>query len=183
MSTVIKEGMTAAELEQLPDDGFRYELVNGELRQMPPTGGEHGDRAMRLSAPLAVHVYQNDLGIVLAAETGFKIDDFNVRAPDCAFVSNDRLKLQGLPRGFFPFAPDLAVEVISPGDTKAEVKEKAEWWLAVGTRLVWVVDPKRQTVTAYHAASGKTTIYKLGDTLDGLDVVPGFALPVADIFK
>lgn len=182
-SIVVGQQMTADDLERMPDDGFRYELVNGELRQMPPTGCEHGDRAMRLSAPLATYIYAHDLGIVLAAETGFKIDDYNVRAPDCAFVSRERLERYGSSRSFLPYPPDLAVEVISPGDTKAEVKEKAEWWLSVGTRLVWVVDPKRQTVTAYYAANDSVVTYKAGNELDGFDVVPGFRLPVADIFK
>jgi Uma2 family endonuclease len=183
MNTVIKSHMTADELERMPDDGFRYELVNGELRQIPPTGGEHGDRAMRLSVPLGYYIYQNNLGIVLAAETGFKIDDYNVRAPDCAFVSNEQLERYGRPRSFFSFAPDLAVEVVSPGDTKAEVKEKAEWWLSVGTRLVWIVDPKHEIVTAHHSSTDNITIYKADNMLDGFDVVPGFLLPVRDIFK
>ena len=182
MSTLVKRRMTARDLERMPDDGFRYELVNGEIRQMPPPGGEHGDRAMRVSIPFGYYVYTHNLGIVLAAETGFKIDNYNVRAPDFAFVSKERVEQYGIPKGYFPFAPDLAVEVVSPGDTKKEVQEKAEWWLAVGTRLVWVVDPKRTIVIAYYM-DGSVTEYKVGDTLDGVDVVPGFKLAVKDIFK
>ncbi len=183
MSANLKRRMTAADLERMTDDGFRYELVNGEIRQMSPTGFEHGDKAMRLSVPLAMFIYAHNLGAVLAAETGFKIDNYNVRAPDCAFVSNEQLERYGKPKSFFPYAPDLAVEVVSPGDTKAEVKEKVEWWLAVGTRLVWVVEPKRGAVTAHHAASGSVTEYGAGDSLDGLDVVPGFSLSIDEIFR
>lgn len=183
MSSLIKENMTADELDRLPDDGFRYELVDGELRQMPPSGREHGDRTMRLSAPLAVHVYEHDLGIVVAAETGFKIDDYNVRAPDCAFISHERLNAHGKSGSYFTFAPDLAIEVVSPGDTKREVKEKVEWWLEVGARLVWVVEPKRQTVTVYDAANRSATVLGMNDTLEGGAIVSGFALPVREIFK
>lgn len=150
---------------------------------MTPPGGEHGDRTMRFSVPFGHYVYTHDLGIVLAAETGFKIDNYNVRAPDCALISKKRVQQYGVPKSFFPFAPDLTVEVVSPGDTKAEVKEKVEWWLAVGTRMVLVIDPKRRSVTSHHAESGSVAEYKVGDTLDGMDVVPGFSLPVEDIFK
>lgn len=182
MSTVVERGMTAADLEKMPDDGFRYELVNGEIFQMAPPGFEHGDRAMRISVPLGYFVYQNNLGLVVAAETGFKIDEYNVRAPDGAFVGNERLEKYGRPVGFFSYAPDLAIEVVSPSESKRKVKEKAEWWLAVGARLVWAVDSKRRVVTAYH--TDKSVIeYVMGETLDGRDVVPGFTLIVSEIFK
>lgn len=182
MSTFVERHSTAADLERIPYDGFRYELVDGNIRQMTPPGGEHGERTMRFSIPFGYHVYTHDLGIVLAAETGFKIDDHNVRAPDCAFVSKARVHQYGIPAGYLPYAPDLAVEVVSPGDTKAEVKEKTEWWLAVGTRLVLIIDPKRRRVTAHHA-TGTVTEYKAGDVLENFDVVPGFRLPVEEIFK
>jgi Uma2 family endonuclease len=119
---------------------------------------------------------------VLAAKTGLKIDNLNVRAPDCAFVSKERVQQHGIPKSFFPYASDLAIEVVSPGDTKAEVKEKTEWWLAVGTRLVLVIDSKRKTVTA-HRANRMVSEFKMGDVLEGFDLVPGFSLPVEEVFK
>jgi Uma2 family endonuclease len=182
MSSVVERKMTAADLERMPKDGFRYELVDGEIRKFMPPGFEHGDIAMRISARLAVYVYDNALGSVTAAETGFKIDEFNVRAPDGAFVSNERLQKYGRPAGFFPSAPDLAIEVVSLGDTKREAKEKTEWWLKSGARLVWVVDAKRRKVTAHHA-NGNIFEYGIDDMLDGQDVVPGFKLAVKEVFK
>lgn len=190
MNTLVEQRMmTAADLEQIPDDGFCYELVNGEIKQMTPPGGEHGDKTMRFSIPFGYYVYKHKLGKVLAAETGFKIDNYNVRAPDCAFVGNERLRQYGgIPKGYVSFAPDIAVEVVSPGDTKKEVREKAEWWLNVGTSLVWVIDLKRKFVTAYYATEDSVlnytvTEYKAGEQLDGFDIVPGFTLPVEDIFS
>ncbi|MCP9493541.1 MAG: Uma2 family endonuclease [Pyrinomonadaceae bacterium MAG19_C2-C3] len=184
MNTTVTQRMTAADLERIPDDGFRYELVNGEIKQMTPPGGEHGAKTMRFSVPFGSYIFAHELGIVLAAETGFKIDNHNVRAPDCAFIGNERLRQYGdIPKGYIPFAPDVAVEVVSPGDTKKEVQEKAGWWINVGTHLVWVIDLKRKFVLAYYAADNSVTQYKAGEQIDGFDVVPGFTLPVEYIFS
>jgi len=141
--------VTAEELLRMPDDGFRYELVRGELRQVPPAGNEHGYRASELSSELRNHVKANGLGRIYAAETGFKIysDPDTVRAPDEAFVSRERLEEFGPLEGYWPGAPDLAVEVISPNDRHTEVMEKALEWLDAVCRMVLVVDPKQHTVT------------------------------------
>jgi len=125
MSTVV-QSITAVELLNMPDDGFRYELIRGELKKMPPPGHVHGRVAMKFGWRLAQHVETKNLGNVYAAETGFLLetDPDTVRAPDCAFVSRDRLAAIGDVEGYLPGAPDLAVEVISPGDTYTEVEEK-----------------------------------------------------------
>jgi len=124
--TTIKSLMTAGELLYMPDDGFRYELVKGELLRMAPAGSEHGVTVMNITLPLAVFVKAHNLGIVFGAGTGFKIasDPDTVRAPDVAFVHRDRVPESGIPKSFWPGAPDLAVEVVSPNDTKAEVEDK-----------------------------------------------------------
>ena len=111
--------VAAEELLRMPDDGFRYELVRGELRKMAPTGHVHGKVAMRLGARLDQYVDEHKLGVIYAAETGFRLasDPDTVRAPDVAFVRQDRLDLAEEPQGYFPGPPDLAVEVVSPGDT------------------------------------------------------------------
>src|SRR5262249_4638196 len=117
--------LTADDLWRLPQDGMRHELIRGELTNMPPAGAEHGVTTMNLSTPLDKHARTNDLGRVLAAETGFIIgrDPDTVRAADVAFVSKPRIPATGIPKKFFPGAPDLAVEVVSPSDTVSEVEE------------------------------------------------------------
>ncbi len=182
----IREGLiTAEELLRMPDDGFRYELVRGELKQMAPTGDEHGYIAGEVSAELRNYVKANGLGRAYAAETGFKIysDPDTVRAPDAAFVSRERLEAQGkVMQGFRPGAPDLAVEVVSPNDTHSEVVEKALEWLEAGCKMVLVAEPKRKTVTVYRSRED-IRILTEGDSVDGADVVPGWRLPVAEIFE
>src|ERR1700737_1433534 len=110
---------TAEDLWNLPDDGFRHELVKGELRMMVPPGAEHGRVAATVAALLFVHARQTDAGVTFAAETGFLLarDPDPVRAPDAAFVARERAEAVGRTEKYWPGAPDLAVEVISPGDT------------------------------------------------------------------
>lgn len=175
--------LTADDLFELPDDGLRHELIEGELRTMPPTGGEHGVVTSRLNRRVGDCVERENLGVVCGAETGFRLHDDpdTVRAPDLAFVSHGRIPPAGLPRGFWSGAPDLAAEVISPNDTYAEVDVKVADWLAAGTRLVWVLNPRRRTV-AVHRPDGKIQSLSPGDELDGGEVLPGFSCPVADLF-
>lgn len=174
---------TAEDLLNAPDDGFRYELVKGELIRMPPAGNLHGKRAMSLGWRLAQHVEANDLGVVYAAETGFLLatDPDTVRGADIAFVSKRRIEEVGEFEGYWPGAPDLAVEVISPGDTYTEVEEKVREYLDAGVKAVWVVNPRRKTVTV-HLSLTEITILTEQDVLDGGAVVPGFRCRVGDIF-
>jgi Uma2 family endonuclease len=182
MST-ITQPMTAEELLKMPKDGFRYELVKGELIKMSPAGFEHGAVAMNLAIILGQHVKANRLGVVCAAETGFKIATApdTVLAPDVSFVRQERIPPTGLPKAYWPGAPDLAVEVVSPGDTAKEVAGKVEDWLAAGARAVWVVNPKRLTVIIHRPQIEAVTL-GLDDELDGQDVVPGFRCRVSEIF-
>ncbi len=181
--TVAHKPVTAEELLLIPDDGVRRELVLGEVREMAPAGYAHGRIAMNVSTPLDRHVRERGLGIVLAAETGFKIasDPDTVRAPDVAFVRRERGEEVGEVEGYWPGAPDLAVEVISPNDSYAGVEEKVAAWLGAGTRTVVVVEPRTKTVTV---RSSRTEIRILagGDVLDLSEVVPGWTMPVADVF-
>jgi Uma2 family endonuclease len=175
--------MTAEELGRLPEDGFRYELIRGELKKMAPAGYEYGNVAMELGWRLAQYVRENGLGKVQAAETGFLIasDPDTVRAPDVAFVSRERIEEVGEPEGFWPGAPDLAVEVVSPGDTYTEVEAKAIEWLEAGARLVIVVEPRCRTATVYRSLA-EIAILTEKDVLSGGDVVPGWSMPVAGLF-
>jgi Uma2 family endonuclease len=175
--------MTADELFRLPDDGYPCELVKGVLRKKTPAGFDHGAIIMNLSVPLAQHVRSHNLGVVCGAETGFRLasDPDTVRAPDIAFVRRDRLPASGRPTGFWPGAPDLAVEVLSPSDTVFDVDEKVAAWLAAGAAAVWIVNPRRQTVTIQRSAGAART-FSDQDTLDGEDIVSEFRLPIAEIF-
>ena len=175
--------MTADELFMMKTDGFRHELVKGELRTMSPAGSEHGAIIMNLAAPLAQHVKAHKLGVVFGAETGFKLAQKpdTVLAPDIAFVRRERIPQTGIPKAFWSGAPDLAVEVLSPGDTVKEVNEKVGEWLSAGATAVWVVNPKRKSVTVYRSLKDSTTLLE-DDELEGQDVVPDFRCRVADIF-
>lgn len=175
--------MTAEELLEKPEDGFRYELVRGEPRRMAPAGNVHGYIAMKLGSRLEQFVRDHRLGRVYAAETGFKLssDPDTVRAPDVAFVSQTRLDDVGEVPGYWPGAPDLAVEVVSPSDTHAEVTEESLAWLDAGCRMVLAADPSQRTVTVYRSREDIRIL--LGrDVIDGADVVPGFGLPVTELF-
>lgn len=175
--------MTADELLEMQDDGQCYELVKGELRMSPPPGFEHGEIAMKLAGPLYQHVKTNDLGVVFAAETGFKIESNpdTVRAPDVAFMQKERVLETGRLVGYSSGAPDLAVEVLSPSDRAIKVEEKVAAWLEGGASMVWVVSPKLHTVTVYRSLTDIVTLTEK-DKLDGGDVVPGFRMNVAEIF-
>ncbi|WP_119066339.1 Uma2 family endonuclease [Rubrobacter indicoceani] len=180
---IVKVHARAEELLHLPDDGFRYELVRGELRQMNPAGNVHGRIAMSFSWRLARHVEENRLGEVYAAETGFKLttNPDTVRAPDVAFISRKRLDEVGETEGFWPGAPDLAVEVVSPGDTYTEVEEKVSDWLDAGTKLVIILNPRKKTATV-HRTQGNVSILGVDDVLDCGDVVVGFKVGVREVF-
>ena len=182
MTTTLRRS-TASELYAMPDDGFCYELVKGELRQMSPAGSEHGAIVVNITGLLWQHVKSNGLGVCFAAETGFKIasDPDTVRAPDVAFVRRERIPETGIPKNFWAIAPDLAVEVVSPGDTYGEMEEKVEDWLAAGARAVWVVNPKLRSVTVYRSPTDVARLSE-ADELGGGEVVPGFRCKVSEIF-
>ncbi|HEV2744216.1 MAG TPA: Uma2 family endonuclease [Rubrobacter sp.] len=182
--TVRQSPVTAEELLRTPDDGLRRELVRGEVRTMAPAGNVHGRIAMNLAWSLTGHVKSQDLGVVFAAETGFKIssDPDTVRAPDTAFVRRERVEAVGDVEGYWPGAPDLAVEVVSPNDRFSEVEEKVTDWLAADTRMVIVADPPGKTLTVRRSEK-EALILSEGETLEGGEVVPGWTLPVADVFR
>ena len=175
--------MTAEDLLDMPDDGFRYELVRGELRKMGPAGHVHGELAMSVGARLWAHVKANGLGKVYGAETGFKLesDPDHVRAPDAAFVRRERVEGVGDASGFFPGAPDIAVEVVSPRDRYSQVEEKVADWLGAGAQAVIVVDPSRRAVKV-HRSLGDAAVLTEGDVLSVEDIVPGWQMSVAEVF-
>lgn len=173
--------MTADELLHINVPNQWTELVRGRLVVREPPGYLHGYVALRIAAAISTHVDANGLGVVLAAETGFKLfaNPDTVRAPDVAFLARDRVPSPA-PRGYAELAPDLVVEVLSPDDQPAEVREKIADWLGAGCRLVWIVDPMERTAHV-HRADGADSVVADGDLLRGETVLPDFTLPLANV--
>ncbi len=174
--------LTADDLLAKGDIG-RCELIYGELVMMSPAGLEHGVVAMRFGRYLAAWVDDHELGICLAAETGFKIESNPdlVRAPDASFIRKERLR-GPITRKFFDGVPDLAVDVLSPEDCKRDIAEKVNMWLAHGTQVAWVADPKSMTVTI-HRVGAQPMRLAAGDEIANEPLLPGFTLPLAKVFK
>ena len=172
--------MTAEELLNLPDDSMCHELIKGELLTMPPPGDEHGAVTMNLTGPLFNHVKANNLGVLRAAETGFKLESNpdTVLAPDIAFIARDRVGDRVL--GYRDGAPDLAVEVMSQWDSRPKSARKAALWLELGARSVWLVNPRQRTVEVW-LANGEKRLFRETDELVD-ETVPGFRVKVSEIF-
>lgn len=174
--------LTIEEFERLPDDDTRLELVRGKVVREPPAGFEHGRLANRILYLLTHFVQEHGGGEVLASETGFVLfeEPPTVRAPDAAFVAEGRVPSPA-PPGFGRLAPDLAVEVVSPSNTIAQIHSKVLDYLDAGSRLVWVVDPATRSVTVYR--SPKEIRLLTGDEeLGGEDVLPDFRVGLKEIF-
>lgn len=177
--------MTAEALWSMPEvRGRRYELANGELIEVPGAGGTHGRLALWVGALLLRFVGPRDLGVVSGDGTGYLLsrDPDNLRIPDVSFVSTARLPGGEVPEAFWPFAPDLAVEIVAPHDRAEDVQSKVREYLDAGTRMVWVLWPKRRSVTVYGPGGD---IRDLGpeDELDRGDVLPGFRVRVAALLE
>jgi Uma2 family endonuclease len=175
--------ITAEEFLGLADGTKLQELVRGEVIELGPAGKESSRVAMRLAMRLARHVEAQRLGEVLGSEAGYVLsrDPDTVRAPDVSFLSRASLQREHNPYAFFPGPPDLAVEVVSPSDRLTELELKVQEYLAAGTRMVWVVLPKTKTVYA-HRSPNEVERLRVGDVLTGDPVIPGFAVPVEEIF-
>lgn len=175
--------LTAEEYARLPerDDGYKDELVRGSVVCEPQPSFVHGLASMKIGHLLSAFVDREGLGVVLG-EAGYVLErgPDTVRGPDVSFVSTERLRRRG--ETFFEGAPDLAVEVISPSNTRRAAAEKTRDYLAAGARLVWNVDPRRETVTA-HAPGAEPRVLGADDSLDGGDVLPGFTVAVRALFE
>jgi Uma2 family endonuclease len=174
--------VTADQLLQMPGDA-RCELIGGEIHEMPPSGRTHGRIASRFHGRLERFVRETGLGEAYIADAGFSIetDPDTVLAPDAAFVTAVREAQAAGTDGYFPGAPDLALEVISATDRYSEVAAKVQKYLGAGTRMVVVVDPPKRTVIV-HRSYADVLILKEDDVIDGGDVVPGWTLQVRDLF-
>ena len=170
--------MTAEQLARHPVPHKRTELVRGRLVVREPAAPRHGSVAARVLIEIGKYLDDHPVGTVYAAETGFTLfrGPDTVRAPDVAFIRADRVPAGEGP-GFGDVVPDLVVEVLSPGDRRRTVETKVADWLRAGTRLVWVICPRRRTVQVHRAGGAAETLTE-GDALDGEDVLPGFRVAV-----
>jgi len=174
---------TEGELERLPEDGFLHEVVAGELVMSPKNNFQHGNITSRLFLALGNHVQQNRLGVVLDSSTGFWMKNRNCRAPDISFVSTDRLSgWKASAQHFFAGAPDLAVEILSPNNTRAEIDARLKDFFESGTRLAWVIDPNAEHAEVFRAPAFRDVVGK-GGVLEATDLLPGFRYPIDDLFK
>lgn len=180
---------TAEDLAAMPDDAWHYELVQGRLVRMSPSGLRHAEIGIELTTALHTFVRENQLGLAIGAETGFQLnvpdEPDTVLAPDAAFIAADRVPPPdshdriGFPR----LAPDLVVEVASPSQHRPEMATKAKLWLASGVRLVWIVWPSRRQVDVWeHDGEDRPRTLGPRDELEGGAVLPGFRYPLRQLW-
>jgi Uma2 family endonuclease len=171
-------------LEIQAQTGKRYELIDGELIEMAPTGMSHGGIEATVGALLWNYVQQHRLGRVLTGEVGFYLrnDPYTVRAADVAFIRSEKLPQSGLPEGFSTIVPDLVVEIVSPNDRGAEIAQKVAEWLTFGVETVWVVYPNERSVHV-HMRSGESRVLSDDAMLEGRGALAGFSVPVRALFE
>lgn len=182
--------MTADDVLALPDDGWFYELVEGRLVRMPMSGGKASRIAVRLVVALSVFAEPRHLGAVLGADGGFNLTQPNdteetVLGPDAAFVRAERVPSPDSAEygKLWRVAPDIAAEIVSPNQYRPEMEAKVRRYLEAGVRLVWLIWPKQRQVDVWRPGTdAPVATLGIGDALDGLDVLPGFTYPVADLF-
>ncbi len=174
--------ITLEEYAQLPDDDLYIDEVSrGLLVREPRPGNEHGRIQVLLGGLLAVHVREHGLGQVVA-ESGFILerDPLTLRGADVAFVARSRYG-DAPPKGWAEFPPDLAVEILSPSDRPARMAEKVAQYFAAGTRMVWLIDPKKR-IARVHVSPTDVRVLSEDEELDGGDLVPGFHVRLGDLF-
>lgn len=178
-TTTTRRPATEQDLLAVPKDGYKYELVDGEIR-VSPAGDRHSVIALKVAALLLAHARERSLGHVFGADAGFRLPSGNIRSPDASFVATGRFPDDVVPDDFAAIVPDLVVEVISPGDRPRSVLDKVGEYLEAGVHLVWVVDPRQERAVVYRSLS---EVQELGpsDELDGGDVLPGFRCRLRDI--
>lgn len=171
---------TPDDLLRMPD-GERHELVRGELCETNPTNFEHLRIRDNVESPISSFVRRHRLGVV-GSEGGFELGiGSSLLGPDVAFVRADRVPPRDQQQGWTRLPPDFVAEVLSPSNTAQETNERVLLYLQAGVRLVWIVDPRHETVTV-HWPDRTARIFAVGETLDGEDVLPGFTLPVVEVF-
>jgi Uma2 family endonuclease len=169
--------LTPEEFMALPIE--RAELVGGKVVELMPAVFDHDELILIIGNALRAHVKRHKLGRV-AGGGSFRTEENQVRAPDVAFLSNQDLEGENTAK-YVSKPPTLAVEIISQNDTYQEVDDKADEFLRSGSKAVWLVNPRRKTVTL-RTLDDETT-FKVGQFIPGGALLPGFELPVTDIFE
>ena len=184
MATTMTKLLTAADLLRLDGQGVRGELIQGVLHETMPAGYAHGKIAMKLGYLLNAFIVPRKLGSLTGLDSGVWLerDPDTVREPDIAYFSAAKIPLDALDSGYAEVPPDLVVEIVSPSNSRREVYDKARMWLGYGVALVWVVQPDSRTVDVHEPGRVVMTLDE-HDTLDGLDVLPGFTCAVSGIFN
>jgi Uma2 family endonuclease len=174
---------TDDELLKIGTSDTKYELWDGKIIAMPPAGLLHGAIIVRMAVALGNHLAEHKLGTLFDGQTGFRLSVDHCFAPDISYVSRDRLQLI-LPNKdkLFHGPPDLAVEVLSPSDSITKTERKVALYLAHGTKLAWMIDPKTRTARVYRSSS--TPELLRGERfLTGNSVLPGFRLSLSRLFE
>ena len=171
--------MTAEEFMNLDDIYHRHQLIKGELLTMPPPKSIHGRVTANLTIILGLHVKANRLGDI-HTESGYKLesDPDTVLGPNVSFISRERVDRED--DGYYDGPPDLAVEVLSPGDRRGLIERKLALWLETGTRSVWLVNPRRRTVEVISSLNDRRMLHDTDELVD--DTIPGFRVKVSEIF-
>lgn len=183
MSVQLKSRLITAEEFECFESQERYDLIEGELVEMPPMpGANHGATTYSLGFEVGFFVRSNDLGVCFTAETRFTIEynpDTSI-GPDFAFVAKARVTFP-LPDGFLRLAPDLVLEVRSPSDTRLEAEAKMQRWIGAGVRLGWELNMRNRVLTIYRPNEPTRTV-DINGTIGGEDVLPGFTLSMRRLF-
>ena len=180
-----KKVWSEAELQALPDDGYNFDLVDGELVMSPKNNFQHENIAAELLAALRAFAKLHRLGAVLGGNAGCWMLNRNLRAPDISFITKASLIKFGFrpdTRKFFPAAPDLAVEVLSSSNTRAEIDARLKDFFASGTQIAWIIDPDNECAEVCHSVTKRELIGR-GAMLEGEHLLPGFRYPIADLFQ
>lgn len=161
----------------------RTELIDGRIVYMPPTSGGHGYNELEVAALLRSFVRARKLGWVLTGEVGIYIrrNPDRIRAADVAFVSRERLPTRPK-HGYLTIAPELVVEIVSPGDYWEDFQQKIEDYFSIGIGRLWIVEPEKKDVLVYRSPTDLTRV-RVGETLRGEGVLEGFELPLAELFE
>jgi Uma2 family endonuclease len=176
--------VTADDLLQSTELRGRHELIEGRLVEVPPAGYEHGNRAAVMIYFLVDYARSTRRGRVQTSETGYRTrqDERTVRAPDASFMPFTKVPAEQKPQGYLDIPPDVVVEVISPYDSAEEVEQKTQEWLNFGVLMVVNVYPVSQRIHVFRT-DASPVILTIDNTLDGGDVLPGFSVPIRQLFE